>query len=115
MTKVLLHIEGFVLLVATIYFYSQEGLGWGIFFLCLLAPDLSMLGYISNERIGSVIYNLFHSYVIPVCLIVISLVFQLDILLGLSLIWVAHIAMDRTVGYGLKYPTDFKDTHLQRL
>jgi hypothetical protein len=28
------------------------------------------------------------------------------------LIWASHIAFDRLVGYGLKYPTQFGDTHL---
>jgi hypothetical protein len=32
-----------------------------------------------------------------------------------SLIWLTHIGMDRAVGNGLKYPTGFKDTHLQRV
>jgi Domain of unknown function (DUF4260) len=35
--------------------------------------------------------------------------------MAVALIWFAHIGMDRTVGYGLKYPTSFKDTHLQRV
>jgi hypothetical protein len=32
-----------------------------------------------------------------------------------ALIWLAHIGLDRTLGYGLKYPTFFEDTHLQRV
>ncbi|HTE67028.1 MAG TPA: DUF4260 family protein, partial [Candidatus Binatia bacterium] len=27
----------------------------------------------------------------------------------------AHVGMDRTLGYGLKLPTDFRDTHLGRI
>ncbi len=31
-------------------------------------------------------------------------------------IWIAHIAMDRALGYGLKpSPTGFTDTHLGRI
>jgi hypothetical protein len=26
-----------------------------------------------------------------------------------------HIGLDRTLGYGLKLPTDFRDTHLGRI
>jgi hypothetical protein len=33
----------------------------------------------------------------------------------LGLIWFAHIGVVRAIGYGLKYPTGFKDTHLQRV
>ena len=32
-----------------------------------------------------------------------------------ALIWLTHIGVDRLVGYGLKYPTSPKDTHLQRV
>jgi hypothetical protein len=35
--------------------------------------------------------------------------------LQLALIWLAHIGADRALGYGLKYPTRFQDTHLQRV
>jgi hypothetical protein len=33
----------------------------------------------------------------------------------IALIWFAHIGTDRFLGYGLEYPTRFKDTHLQRV
>ena len=33
----------------------------------------------------------------------------------LALIWLSHIGFDRLIGYGLKYETAFKDTHLQRV
>jgi hypothetical protein len=38
-----------------------------------------------------------------------------DVALQVRLIWLAHIGLDRAVGYGLKYPTAFKETHLQRV
>ena len=33
----------------------------------------------------------------------------------MAAIWTAHIAMDRALGYGLKLPTGFTDTHLGRI
>ena len=38
-----------------------------------------------------------------------------SVLISFVLIWFAHIEWDRALGYGLKYPTFFKDTHLQRV
>ena len=35
--------------------------------------------------------------------------------MAIGMIWAAHIFFDRMLGYGLKYPTRFKDTHLQRV
>ena len=39
----------------------------------------------------------------------------LDGALAVGLVWLAHIGIDRALGYGLKYPTHFEDTHLQRV
>jgi hypothetical protein len=37
------------------------------------------------------------------------------LLLALSVIWIAHIGMDRMFGFGLKLPDSFRRTHLQRI
>lgn len=115
MSKLFIHIEGLVVFITSLYFYAQVGISWWILFLLLLVPDLSMLGYIVNNKIGSYIYNVFHTYILPLLLIILSVILDQNIMLALSLIWMAHIGMDRTLGYGLKYPNDFKDTHLQKI
>src|SRR5690625_4036603 len=113
--KILIHVEGLIVLLLSIYVYSLTDFGWLLFIPLLLVPDISMLGYLSNNRIGAIIYNIFHTYTTPVLLITISLFFSLQILLAIGLIWTAHIGMDRTVGFGLKYQTDFKDNHLLKI
>ncbi|WP_223702909.1 DUF4260 domain-containing protein [Sutcliffiella deserti] len=115
MNKQLLHIEGLVVFIASLYFYNQVGVSWWVFFLFLFVPDLSMLGYVVNNKVGSSIYNIFHSYILPILLIIFSMIIEYNLLLALSITWVAHIGMDRTLGYGLKYQTNFKDTHLQKV
>ena len=81
----------------------------------LLVPDVSMIGYLHNTRTGALTYNLVHTYALPVLLIVVCTATGTTLLLQLGLIWLAHIGMDRSVGYGLKYPNAFKDTHLGRV
>lgn len=115
MPKRLIHLEGLVVLLFSIYIYSLTDFGWLLFILLLFAPDLSMLGYLRNKQVGAVIYNIFHTYIVPAAVITLGIVFSIQILLAIGLIWLAHIGMDRTVGFGLKYDTDFKDTHLQRI
>jgi|SRR5690625_4446463 hypothetical protein len=115
MPKVFIHVEGLIVLLLSIYVYSLTDFGWLLFILLLLTPDISMLGYLSNNRIGAIIYNLFHTYTSPAVVIAISLLFSIPILLAIGLIWMAHIGMDRTAGFGLKYYTNFKDNHLQRI
>ncbi|MGC4049469.1 MAG: DUF4260 domain-containing protein [Paludibaculum sp.] len=107
----LLHLEGAAVLVLSLYAYQAQHASWGLFALLLLVPDLSMLGYLVNARAGAQAYNAVHTYVGPLLLALYS-VGAHPALLPLALIWLAHIGMDRMLGYGLKYPTHFKDTHL---
>lgn len=115
MQKRIVHFEGLVVLLATIYTYSIYEFSWMIFFVFLLAPDLSMLAYGINNYVGAKIYNLFHTYIISILIAIIGVFFKVDTVIMIGLIWTAHIGMDRMFGYGLKYETDFKDTHIQRL
>jgi uncharacterized protein DUF4260 len=100
-----------VLCVSLLSYHWIQG-SWLQFALLFLAPDLSMLGYAANVRVGAVAYNAVHSYVVPLALAGFSLGASHSATLALSVIWIAHIGMDRMLGYGLKYPTCFKDTHL---
>jgi hypothetical protein len=111
----LLRLEGLALLGAALALYFHLGFGWPLLVVLVLAPDLSMLGYVANERVGSVAYDLAHTEAWPLCLAVVGALRGIDALVQVALIWLAHIGVDRALGYGLKYPTDFKDTHLQRV
>lgn len=112
--RVLLHLEGATLFVAAVWAYSVVGPGWGWFALLFLAPDLSMLGYLGGMRMGAACYNAAHTYVAPAALILLGAAAGFAPAAWLAAIWVAHIGIDRLVGYGLKYPSGFKDTHLAR-
>ncbi len=115
MPGLLLKIEGITLFVGAAALYASQQGNWLLFILLLLAPDLSMIGYLRNPQAGSVIYNAAHNYAVPGLLIALSLAFAMPLGVQLGLIWLAHIGMDRTLGYGLKYPTTFQDTHMQHV
>lgn len=74
-----------------------------------------MLGYLAGGRVGGVVYDVFHTYVLPAALAAYGLLGESSVAVSVALIWFAHIGMDRLVGYGLKYSGGFKDTHLQRV
>ena len=80
-----------------------------------LAPDLSMVGYLAGPIVGAAAYDVAHTYSFPIALAAIGVMVDAEIAVQLGLIWITHIGVDRAIGYGLKYPTGFKDTHLQRL
>jgi hypothetical protein len=111
----LLRSEGITMLVGSALLYWLYGGSWWMFALLLLAPDASMLGYLGGPRLGAAAYNAFHSYPLPAALAAFGLLGGFPLAPAVALVWFAHIGMDRTVGYGLKYPTAFGDTHLGRV
>ena len=111
----LLRVEGVALLVLSVLLYRVNGGGWLMFGVLLLAPDLSMLGYLAGPQVGAAIYNTFHTYAMPAVVGALGMIFANPLMVAVALIWFAHIGMDRTLGYGLKYPSSFKHTHLERV
>jgi hypothetical protein len=108
----LLRAEGAAALAAAVWAYGQTGQGWWLFALLILVPDITMLGYLHGARLGATVYNLGHTYLAPLALLAVGWAAALPLVVGVALIWVAHIGMDRAVGYGLKYAHGFKATHL---
>ena len=113
--SVLIRGEGAAGLALTLLLYGRSGGSWFLFVVLLLAPDLSMLGYLAGPRAGAAVYNAIHTYTLPALLAGLGMLGANSVVIGVSLILFAHISMDRLLGYGLKYPSGFKDTHLQRL
>jgi hypothetical protein len=112
--RVLLHLEGLAAFVGALVAYRHLGGGVGLFLALFLVPDLSMLGYARGPRVGAAAYNAAHSYVGPALLATLGLFLGAHGALIAAAIWVAHIGLDRALGYGLKYGTAFRDTHLGR-
>jgi hypothetical protein len=113
--KKIIRLEGLIVFLLAIGFYYVNEFSWLLFILLLFVPDVGMFGYAINNKVGAYVYNLFHTYSIPLILIGVSMFMKIDVLLLIGLIWTAHIGMDRVLGYGLKYSTGFKHTHLGEL
>ncbi len=92
-------------------YFTLDGSIWLLVVLAL-APDLSMVGYRKGAKIGSWSYNLVHTYTLPVCLGVVGVWSGTSTALLVALIWAGHIGADRFFGYGLKFESGFKHTHL---
>jgi hypothetical protein len=112
---VILRVEAAIALVLSVLLYRHIGGGWLRFALVFLVPDLSLVGYAWTVRFGTALYNTVHTYAGPLVLAGVAIFSARPTLLPYALIWTAHIAMDRLLGFGLKYPTRFQDTHLQRI
>jgi uncharacterized protein DUF4260 len=113
--RLLLRIEGLVLFVCAIALYVREDHSILALVLLFLAPDLSFLGLAGGPRVGAVAYDAAHTYVGPILLASVSAIAEWDVGMMLGLIWLAHIGIDRALGYGLRYTDAFRETHLQRV
>ena len=113
--RLLLHAEGLALGAAAAAIYFHADYPWWLFVALILAPDLSFIGYLAGTRVGALAYNTVHTYVGPVALGAVGVIGGVEHANQVALIWLTHIGVDRALGYGLKYPSAFKDTHLQRV
>jgi hypothetical protein len=113
--RLLLRIEGAAAFAAALALYAHGDFSWLLFAALFLAPDLTMLAYLSGPRVGAAAYNAVHVYVLPLTLLLAGFIAGLPAAMAGALIWIAHIGLDRALGYGLKYATGFGDTHLSRI
>lgn len=113
--RLILMFEGLALFAVCIFAYAKLGYSWWLFGALILAPDLGMIGYLRNAKLGALCYNALHLTALPIALGVIGYLWPAPIAVAVALIWLAHIGMDRMLGYGLKYETAFSDTHLGRI
>lgn len=100
-----------MLVVSLGVYLTLDGPLW-LLALLALAPDLSMLGYLGGPRVGSLVYNVGHTYALPLALGGVGVWADLRPALLIAAVWAGHIGADRLLGYGLKFASGFGDTHL---
>lgn len=86
-----------------------------LYFLALLLPDISMVGYLRGPRAGATLYNLVHNWAVGGGVIILAILVGSGPLLLAGAVLIGHVGADRALGYGLKHPTAFQDTHLGRI
>ncbi|HSM15251.1 MAG TPA: DUF4260 domain-containing protein [Thermoanaerobaculia bacterium] len=110
-----LRAEGAAAFVAGAALYLQAGGEAWLLIPLLLVPDLGMLGYLGGARLGAITYNLVHNWVVGLTLLGGGAWLGSDALWLAGAVLIAHVGMDRAMGYGLKLATGFKRTHLQAI
>jgi uncharacterized protein DUF4260 len=105
-------VDALAILGATVWAMQITGGSWAWFFGLLLAPDLSISGYLFGSRAGAAVYNTGHMYAWPLVLLAFGLAGHGSLTTTAALSWIAHIAFDQVLGYGLKLPTSFQHTVL---
>ena len=110
--KTLISLEEWAKLTASYLGSLYLGVDWWLFPALLLLPDLSMLGYLGGPRLGAVAYNFFHHQALAIVVGIAGVYFSSPDLQLAGLVLFGHSAMDRALGYGLKYSDSFQNTHL---
>ncbi|MGB8194974.1 MAG: DUF4260 domain-containing protein [Chitinophagaceae bacterium] len=115
--QTLLKLEEAAMAALGIYFLTIYDLGLSFWMWALLffSPDIGMIGYLANPKVGAITYNLFHHKGIAIALAMTGYYLHNDVLTAIGILLFAHSSFDRMLGYGLKYSDDFKNTHMGRL
>jgi Domain of unknown function (DUF4260) len=113
--RTLLRLEGLTLFAGMTLLYAVWDGSWWVYAILFLVPDLSFAAYLAGPRTGAIVYNAAHSYLAPMTLMVTGFSMGSPLILSIAMIWLAHIGIDRALGYGLKYSAGFGFTHLGRI
>ena len=113
--KSLLRLEELGLFGLSLFLFSKLDYGWGWYALLFLAPDLGMVGYLLNPRLGAWTYNLVHHKGVAVALYALGAGLANPALMFAGTILLGHSSFDRVLGYGLKHEDAFQNTHLGRI
>lgn len=113
--KDLIKLEELAQFILGIVLFSQLHFAWWWFLVLILTPDVSMIGYAVNPRIGAMLYNIFHHKALGIAFMVFGILYLGEIYTLIGIILFSHSAMDRIFGYGLKYPDSFQNTHLGKI
>ena len=111
----LLKLESAALALGALALYINRNGSGLLFLLLILVPDLSILALVANPGVGVALYDAVHTYTVHVMLTAIALTAGSGVLLDIALIWFVHISADRLMGFGLRYLTVVKESHLQRV
>jgi hypothetical protein len=115
MVRNIVRLEGLAVFLVALFLYDLIQGNWWIFLALILVPDISMVGYLVSKKLGAVTYNLVHNYILGIAATLLGFRLNIEWLFIGGVILLAHVGMDRLLGFGLKYPKDFKETHIQKL
>jgi Domain of unknown function (DUF4260) len=107
-----LRVDAAILFAFSIWLFAIQGLAWWWYPALLLVPDIFMLGYLVNTKLGAFVYNVGHSMFPGLILLGVGVATASPLTAAIGAIWLGHVGWDRSLGYGLKYHDAFQHTHL---
>ena len=111
----LIRIEELFLFGLSLFLFSQLDYAWWIYPALFFSPDVSMIGYLGGPRSGAVVYNIVHHKAIAIGFYFAGFFISVSLMQLMGVILLGHSSLDRVLGYGLKYPDSFNNTHLDMI
>lgn len=100
--KTLIRLEELTLLVLSFYLFLALDYAWWWFPLLFFVPDVSMISYLINSKVGTATYNFIHHKALAILLYLFSSFTQLPLLQLAGLVMFGHSSMDRALGFDLQ-------------
>lgn len=113
--KNVIALEELAIFAVCIVAFTTMDFAWWWFPALLLVPDVAMAGYLFGPKVGAVSYNIVHHRALALAVGGVGVALGVPVLQLAGVIGMAHISMDRMLGYGLKTMEGFENTHLGRL
>lgn len=113
--KKILSIEEAAMFGFSIFLFNQQDFAWWWYLALILTPDIGMLGYLGNPKLGAFTYNLFHHKAVGIVILITGYIVKDQTVILIGVILFGHSSLDRIFGYGLKYTDSFQNTHLGQL
>ncbi|MCG2462646.1 DUF4260 domain-containing protein [Flavobacteriaceae bacterium F89] len=110
--KTIIKLEELAMFLLGIYFFSLLPYPWWLFLALILVPDIGILGYLFNDRLGAITYNIFHHKGLAITIYLMGIYLSLPLWQLAGTLLFSHASLDRIFGYGLKFDKGFKFTHL---
>ncbi len=110
--RIWLRLEGLAAFIAGSWVFLALGGGIVWLVILLVLVDLSMAGYLIGSHPGAILYNVAHNWFTALVVIGLGAAVNAEGLVAFGFVLVAHVGLDRLLGFGLKYAPSFSDTHL---
>ena len=112
--KNLIKLEELGVFAVSIFFLYKLNinLSWWLYIILFFSPDIGMIGYLVNTKVGAFVYNIFHHKAVASILLILGVILTNDYVIFAGLLFLAHSSFDRILGFGLKYQDDFKHTNV---
>ena len=103
--KTPIKLEELTLVLLSFYLFLALDYAWWWFPVLFFLPDISLLGYVINQKAGSVTYNFIHHKGLAVILYLLGSFAQHPGLQAAGLVLFGHSSFDRFLGFELQQTT----------